>query len=897
MSSLLCLCVLPTLLSPAQAPSSEARLAMSAAEALYAGIRETTLPNGLRVYLKPIPSSTSVTTLVVYKVGSADEDKDCTGLSHYLEHLMFKGTARLKPGDIDRITFRAGGSNNAYTSTDLTAYHFTLPADRWLDALQVEADRMRNLRIDREHEFDKEKGAVINELAGNEDSPWDLEYKAMLPLLFGKAHPYGHPVIGEARHVREATEKVIQAHYDRWYHPNNAALVMVGGFDADQALTAIRKQFGSIPAGKLPPRKQVPEDQPKLPIRQEMPSKFSVPRLLLAYPTVRVGAAEEPALAVLEALLGRGKRSRLYASLVEGTAVASSVEVSHSSGRYGGWLGVFVDVLPGQNRAAVEKRLLEELARLGKEPVAEEELRRIKQQLLASAVFERESTYQLADSIGQAVTLTDLDHARKYLPRILAVTAADVQRVAREFLSPTRSVTLWSVPAGKPMGAASSNHPARSARQAGKGQGQAFDLKKTRRVVLPNGLTLLVLENRRLPIVTARLSLRQSTLYQKDDKLGIAALTGLLLDEGTTRRTGKQIAEAIENVGGQLSLDGSGGNVRVLSSNRSLGLELLLECLTQPAFADEAVARRRAQMLAELGEEEAQPRSRAARVFQKAVYGDHPLGRPSRGTTQSVAKLTGADCKAYHAQVFVPNNAILTVVGDCDAEAVIAEVTRLTANWNKAELPALNLPTVKRPEKFQQTILSMPQAAQLQVFLGHVGVRRNDPDYYKLLVMDHILGTGPGFTDRLSSRLRDREGLAYTVSATITASAGLEQGTFVCYIGTDNDQFARVKELIVEELRRIRDTRPTAEEVEDVKAYLLGSQLLRFGTTQGIAGQLVALERFGLGLDALEVFRKQVAAVTAEDVQAVARKYIDPERLVVVAAGAVDEQGRPLQKE
>src|SRR5262245_46534124 len=174
----------------ALADSPDSKLALRTVSALYDGIKTAELPNGLRVFLKPISGSTGVTTMVVYKVGSADEDKTFTGLSHYLEHLMCKGTAELKPGDIDRITFRPGGSNNAYTSTDLTAYHFTLPAGRWKDALQVEADRMRNLRIDKEHEFDKEKGAVINELAGNEDSPWDLEYKAILPRLFGKMHPY-----------------------------------------------------------------------------------------------------------------------------------------------------------------------------------------------------------------------------------------------------------------------------------------------------------------------------------------------------------------------------------------------------------------------------------------------------------------------------------------------------------------------------------------------------------------------------------------------------------------------------------------------------------------------------------------------------------------------------------
>src|SRR5262245_47608677 len=277
----------------------ESQLALRTAEALYDGIKTEELDNGLRIFLKPIDGSTSVTTMVAYRVGACDEDKTFTGLSHYLEHLLFKGTKKLKPGDVDRITFRSGGSNNAYTSHDLTAYHFTLPAGRWKAALEVEADRMRNTIIDKEHEFDKEKGAVIAELARNEDGPWDLEYKAILPRLFGKEHPYGHPVIGETKHVEDADEKVITEHYNRWYHPNNASLIMVGGFDADEALKTIKKLFGDIPRAKLPERKPLPEEGPKLPARHEMESKFSVPRLLIGYPTVKYGDKDQAALEVL----------------------------------------------------------------------------------------------------------------------------------------------------------------------------------------------------------------------------------------------------------------------------------------------------------------------------------------------------------------------------------------------------------------------------------------------------------------------------------------------------------------------------------------------------------------------------------------------------------------------
>ena len=225
---------------------------------MYDSIKEYTLKNGLKVYLLPVPGSPVVTTMTAFNVGSCDEDKTSTGLAHYLEHLMFKGTSKLKPGDIDRMTQRSGGSNNAYTNHDMTNYHFDFAADRWETALDIEADRMRNLLIDKQHEFEQEKGAVIEELARNEDAPWDLEEKAILPMLFGKESPYGHPIIGEREHVRGATADVIKGYYNKWYHPNNAALIVVGGIDPNAALTKIKAKLEDIPSTALPDRKVWP---------------------------------------------------------------------------------------------------------------------------------------------------------------------------------------------------------------------------------------------------------------------------------------------------------------------------------------------------------------------------------------------------------------------------------------------------------------------------------------------------------------------------------------------------------------------------------------------------------------------------------------------------------------
>jgi zinc protease len=901
--------------SPADEPSkkqNEKEVVAQAAAALYEGIREEVLPNGLHVYLKPVPESPVVTTMVAYRVGSADENLDHTGLSHYLEHLMFKGTEKIMPGDIDRLTLRNGGANNAATSEDHTIYHFDFAADRWEKALEVEADRMRNIRIDARHEFEQEKGAVIAELEQGEDQPWDIETKMILPVLFGNG-PYGHPVIGERDQVRGATANVIKSHYDKWYYPNNASLVVCGGFDPDKALAKIKELFGPLPKGDLPERKPAVEVKRKGPVHKEMVSKFESPRLLLGYNTVRTGHPDFYVLEVIKGLLASGKTGRLYRRMVEQDQLAVDVGCSAYGGRYPGWFELNVELLKGKELKQTENVVLEELKKLADKPVEAAELKRVIQGIVAAAVFSRESVHGLADSIAQGVTTNDLDYLKTYLTRIQAVSAEDVQRVARTYFDPEQRVVVRSLPqqgarrnnaigkqeegtamAGRGSAGVGSSAAHRLLRRLDSGGNALASLKDAKRIELPNGLVLLLYENRRLPIVSAGAVLRHVLLHEDASKAGVAALTGSLLDEGTTRHSGQEIAEMIENVGGSLSLSEAGGTVKVLSSDRSLGLGLLFECLMQANFPDEAFKRKKLQQLSNIDDSERQPDRKAQMVYHRLVYGQHPLGRPTLGTRKTVEGLTEADCREFYRKVFLPNNTIVAIVGDFDSKQVVDEVTRLTAEWQKAELSEPKLPEVEKPEHFSEHLVMMPQAAQLHFLMGHVGIRRNNPDYYKLLVMDYVLGTGPGFTDRLSSRLRDREGLGYTVSANITDSAGLEPGLFTCYIGTTPPSFARVKQIFLEELARIRKEKPSEEEVEDAKKYLLGSLPFRLTTNDRIAGMLLNVERYQLGLGYLDDYRKAVSSVTAEQVHEVAQKYIDPEHMVLVAAGALDKDGKPL---
>lgn len=864
------------------------------AQSLYDGVREETLPNGLRVFLKPIPGHPTVTTMVAYKVGSADEELDQTGLSHYLEHLMFKGTDKLMPGDIDRLTQRNGGHNNAYTSEDMTVYHFDFAADRWKTALDIESQRMRGLRIDDKHEFQQEKGAVISELNGNEDRPGDLENKLLLPMLFGPSTPYGHPIIGEKKHVESATAEIIKKHYDRWYHPNNAALVVVGGFDEADAIASIRKLFGPIPKGELPARKPMPELKPRTElVRKTFTSKFATGRLFYGYNTVDERHADAVPLDIVAHLLAGGRTSRLYVRLIEEDGSATGIESTHMPGRYPGWLSITADLLGVEDQADVEKAIGEEIARLAKDGPTEAELKRARRTMIAAHIFGHEDIHELADTIARGVVANDMAYVRSYLPDLMKLTAADIKRVAQKYLIDQKPVLLESMPAKAPAKEDKVHLQRRLYRDPpAKSAGQGMSLDKSRTVVLENGLKLLLLENHRLPIVVAEAQVGHVRLNEPADKIGIAALMSTLLDQGTKTRTGTQISELIEDAGGALSMRATGGTVKVLTDDTDLGLDLLFDCLMSPRFDKDDFEAKQEQVLTDLADQDTVAETRAKRAFNAAIYGEHPYGRvPAK--PEVVKELTPKDLRQFHKKLFVPNNTVVAIVGDFDSEAIVAGIKKRTAEWKAAKFDKPSPPALPAPASKEQ-VISDPNAAQLAVFMGHQGIKRSNPDYYKLLVMDYVLGTGSGFTDRLSANLRDRQGLAYSVNAQITSTAGDEPGTFLGYIGTFPDKYDAVKKGFLAEVKRIREEPPTKDEVESAKDYLIGSLAFTMNTNEDVAGMLLAIDRYQLGTNYLEEYRKKVAAVTPEDVTAVAKQYLQPDKLIIIAAGAIDADGKPL---
>lgn len=403
--------------------------------------------------------------------------------------------------------------------------------------------------------------------------------------------------------------------------------------------------------------------------------------------------------------------------------------------------------------------------------------------------------------------------------------------------------------------------------------------------ILPSGLTLLAVRNPGVPTFACAVSLDVLPGDERESQMGLANLVGDTLDEGTAKHDALSLAAAAERLGASLGGNQRGGAVMCPAAQQREALKLLREMVLEPSFPAREVKRVQGELLTELKTEADDPRTVAAQRFRKAIYGKHPLGRPTNGTPQSLQKLSRNDLQTFHRTYFRPNKGYVAAAGPDAPEAILDGLEKVFKSFRGAAPEHAALPTLVLAEKDSNVHVPMARE-QVHVFLGHLGIARQHPDFYTLSVLDHILGTGPGFTSRCSKKLRDEQGLCYSVSAGITASAGELPGMFTAYIGTSPEHRQRAIEGFLAEIRRIREEVPSEQELQDVKDYLTGSFVFAFERNSNLAAYAIRVKRFGLGFDYLHRYPDLIRAVTVEQVREAALRHLHPDRLAIVSAGA-----------
>jgi len=413
---------------------------------------------------------------------------------------------------------------------------------------------------------------------------------------------------------------------------------------------------------------------------------------------------------------------------------------------------------------------------------------------------------------------------------------------------------------------------------------QAADINPVR-FVAPNGLTVLVLEQHWLPIVQLHALIKAGAAQDPPEKAGLANLVASLLDEGTTTRTTKQLAEQIEFVGGTLATkaveDFTTASALVLKKDTELGFDLLADILLHPTFPEQEVKRVRSQILGEMQSEKDDPGLVAGKAFHQLVFDGHPYRWPVNGTEESVPKITRADIQNYFSREYLPNQTILAIVGDISIEQARALVAKHFGSWKRGTLPSR---TVVKPAPIEKPTVRLIEKdlTQATIMLGHVGISRTNPDFYAVSVMNHILGAG-GFSSRLMDSIRDRQGLVYGVGSHFEAN--LMPGAFLVNLQTRNETANQAISGVLTELKSIREAPVTDQELADAKAYLMGSFPLRLDTSAKLAQVLSLVELYGLGLDYFSQYPHWIEKVTKEDVLRVAKQYLHPNRYALVVVG------------
>lgn len=416
--------------------------------------------------------------------------------------------------------------------------------------------------------------------------------------------------------------------------------------------------------------------------------------------------------------------------------------------------------------------------------------------------------------------------------------------------------------------------------------GFAADISPVK-ITTANGMTVLVLEQHFLPIVEIHALIKAGSAHDPPEKAGLANLTASLLDEGTTTRSSKQLAEQIDFVGGSLEVhageDFTTAAARVLKKDVELGFTLLADILLRPAFPKQEFDRVRSQILGEIVSDNDDPGHVAMKAFNQLVFHNHPYRWAVNGMEETLSKITLADVQGFYAKEYLPNQVILAVVGDITVEQATALVQTHFGAWKKGPAPSR---TVKKPGAIDKKAVQFIEKdlTQSTILLGHGGISRINPDFYAVTVMNHILGAG-GFSSRLMDSIRDKQGLAYGIMSHYEARA--MPGPFWINLQTKTETTNQAINGVLAEIKAIREAPVTDQELAEAKSFLIGSFPLRLDSTGKVAHVLAQVEFFGLGFEYFHQYPKWIERVTKEDVQRVAKQYLNPQHYALVVVGNI----------
>jgi zinc protease len=841
-----------------------AGVALTEIPAMPPGTRLTTLDNGLVIITREDHCAPVVSAQVWCQTGSITEGKWLgAGLSHVLEHMLFKGTTTRPGSRIDQEVQSAGGYMNAYTSFDRTVYHINVPNTGASVAIDILCDITQNATLPPE-ELTKELDVIRREMDMNQDDPGRRAGRRLFECAFTKS-PYRFTIIGYPDIFNTLQPADILAYYRDRYVPNNLFFVVTGDMKSDEVIEQIRRAFAqnkskALQSFVLPaePRQTSPRE-----VIEEAPIELAHFHFAWHIPDIR--HPDAPALDVLASLLGSGRSSRLFREVRQKKGLVTSADAWTYSPGEQGLFGVSA-ATSGDKFHAAREALLLEIERVKNERVPEKELAKVIKQFLASTLSTRKTMQgQAQDMGGSWMAANDLNFSEHYLAAARQVTPATLQRVARAYLAPANRTLYALLPQGS---APKSSETFQVAAES-----------TACKIDFPNGLRLLVKEDHRLPFVEMRAVFQGGVLAESAQNNGLTQLLAKMLLQGTRRRSAEQIAVTIESVGGSIESFGGnnsfGVNAEVLSGDFQTGFDVFADVLLNPSFPPAAFQRERGIQLELIRAQRDHLLQSCNQAMRKELFGATGYGLDSLGTESSAGSIVIGDLAAFYKKMVVPDNCVVAIFGDVDTAKLKAWFQKAFGRWRggpvviPAPLAAPALTKIKR-------VVETRDKKQAVLVVGFPGLTIKDPDRYALELLQE------GCSDlgsRLFLRVREKLGLAYYVGA--QHFPGLVPGYFAFYAGTAPDAVEQVEQELLKEAALLRTEGFTAEELARCKAKVIGQKKIARQDLGGLALAMALDELYGLGYQHIDTEDVYYESVTLEGIKDVARKYLTPDRAVI----------------
>lgn len=827
------------------------------------------LNNGQTVIIQEVKNNPIVTIDTWIKTGSIDEDDSNNGVAHFLEHLFFKGTKNHAPGEFDKILETKGAITNAATSKDFTHYYITIPSKDFDLAMELHADMLQNPMIPR-NEMEKERRVVLEEIGKDMNSPEKILMENLDAMMY-TSHPYKRRVIGKKDIIETITREKVLEFYNAHYSPSNMVTLVIGDVDTNHALDKISQSF-NCDAKKsekniYPKEAQLTEQKRKTEYSADTQSGY----MLIGFRAVPISNKESYALDVLATILGEGRSSVLNQSLKEKKRVAFSVSAGNMTYKDDGIFYIKANFEPEKIKS-VETAIFEEIAKIQKDGVTDEQINLAKNIIERDTYYSRESVSNISNEIGYTTILTgDIKFYENYLANIKSVTKEEVKKAAEKYLGTNRSAISIVLPEN------AKNIPVSIFRKKTEGSAELISQNsQTQEYKLSNGSTLLYTPNTSNDIIAISIFARGGKLVENIS--GVANIAALGMMKGTQNYSPIELSQFLEDNGIKISpaVSADTFSISILTTKEEYDktLAILDEIINNANFDEIELGKIKADKLSQIKSNKDNAIQRALEKYRELIFPNSNYSISSNILEKNIPNITREDVINYYNNIFEPQNLVISINGNVDKEKTINELNNIFNNENsnnKFEYGRYNskVPSISAPTTIVQ---NMPSTETAWIILGwQTAGTDNKKDFATLQVIDSLLGSG--MSSRLFKDLREKQGLAYQLGSGYSAHA--LRGSFMLYIGTKTSTLEQAKEGLFAEIKRLKTEYVGDKELKDAKEKLIGNYIIGLETNLDKASTLGGYEALGVGYEFDTQYQELINSIKDTDILEVANKYFN----------------------